>query len=154
MSFSIQWIIPQRILTRFQVLYPIGLAAAIFSMQQEAIPFELTPRSFTLTVFLLIVMVHIVRIMGRYVLSRWPLLPKTVALWLKREKMDAVENDKEPSVLLPWFRMGMRPMPDVCLDRIQMLGTEEGNLGTRALLGRPGEVRNSAPSTPTVVVDF
>src|SRR5256885_1074878 len=35
---------------KFQVLYPVALTAAIFSMQQEAIPFHLNRRSFALAV--------------------------------------------------------------------------------------------------------
>jgi hypothetical protein len=57
-------------------------------MQQEAIPFDLNPRAFALTVFLLIAMVYAIRFVNRYALSRLPLLRRRLTLWIKTEKLD------------------------------------------------------------------
>jgi hypothetical protein len=76
------------LLPYFQILYPIALAAAIFSMQPGAIPFDSTPKSFALAIFILIVMVYTIRLIGRHAQPRWPLLQNPISLWLKRKKLD------------------------------------------------------------------
>jgi len=71
-----------------KILYPTALAAAIFSMQPGAIPFDLTPRSFALAVFILIAIVYAIRFISRHVQPRWPLQQNPIALWLKTKKVD------------------------------------------------------------------
>jgi hypothetical protein len=67
-------------------------------MQPGAIPFDLTPRSFALAVFILIVMVYAIRLVGRHVQPRWPLLQNPITWWLKKEKIsergeETLENE-------------------------------------------------------------
>lgn len=76
----------------FQILYPTALAAAIFSMQPGAIPFDLTPRSFALAVFTLMATVYAIRLIGRHIQLRWPLQQNPIASWLKRKKVDEDVN--------------------------------------------------------------
>jgi hypothetical protein len=64
-------------------------------MQQEAIPFNLNPRSFALTILLLILMVYTIRFVNRHALSRWPLLRRRITLWIKMAKLG--ESGDEPS---------------------------------------------------------
>jgi len=71
-----------------KILYPTALAAAIFSMQPGAIPFDLTPRSFALAVVILIAIVYTIRVISRHVQPRWPLQQNPIALWLKTKKVD------------------------------------------------------------------
>jgi hypothetical protein len=76
----------------FQILYPTALAAAIFSMQPGAIPFDLPPRSFALAVFVLIATVYAIRLIGRHTQLPWPLLQNPISLVLKRKKVDESVN--------------------------------------------------------------
>jgi hypothetical protein len=64
-----------------QIVCPVALAAAIFSMQQEAIPFKQSPRSFAITVFMLMVMVYVTHLFGKYALP--PMWRRIIALWVK-----------------------------------------------------------------------
>jgi hypothetical protein len=57
-------------------------------MQQEALPFQMTFRSFTIVVILLMLMVYAIRLIVKYTLSYWPLLRGQVLLWIKRDKVD------------------------------------------------------------------
>jgi hypothetical protein len=112
-----------------QILYPIGLVAAFFSMQPGAIPFDLTPRSFAISVFILILMVYATRLIGNHIQVSWPSLPNPIALWPKRKKVgeDCGKGPEE------------RPLPT----GIDLAGInhEERHprraCGTRAVLGRP-----------------
>jgi hypothetical protein len=64
-----------------QLLYPFGLAAAVFSMQQAVIPFPQTPKAFGITVVFFIWMVAAIQ---SFVIHAQPWLWKTVKLWLER----------------------------------------------------------------------
>ena len=59
---------------RLQILYPIALTAAIFSMQPRAIPFDLTPKSFPLAVIIQIAVMYAIQFIDRYAQPRWPSL--------------------------------------------------------------------------------
>lgn len=71
-----------------QILYPIALAAAIFSMQPGAIPFDLTPKSFALAIFILIAIVYAIRLLGKHAQPHWPLLRDRIAVRLKKTGRD------------------------------------------------------------------
>ncbi|PVH69933.1 hypothetical protein DL98DRAFT_149862 [Cadophora sp. DSE1049] len=75
------------------VLYPFALAAAIFSMQTEAIPFNLTPRSFAITCLVLIIVVYASRLAGRHFRRLLQLLKRMACSWIKREKIRDVGNN-------------------------------------------------------------
>ena len=64
-----------------QLLYPTGLAAAVFSMQQAAIPFPQTPKAFGITA---VFFIWIVAAIQFFVIHAQPWLWKTVKLWLER----------------------------------------------------------------------
>jgi hypothetical protein len=64
-----------------QLLYPIGLAAAVFSMQQAAIPFPQTPKAFGITVVFFICMVAAIQF---FVVHAQPWLWKMITSWLER----------------------------------------------------------------------
>lgn len=66
------------ILISMQVLSPLALAAIIFSMQQEALPFKQSPGSFVITVFILTVLVYVTVLFGKYALP--PLARRIIAL--------------------------------------------------------------------------
>jgi hypothetical protein len=115
-----------------QVLYPVGLAAAIFSMQQEAIPFKQSPRSFVITVVMLIIIVYATLLFGKYALP--PLARRILAFWVNKpgeagefHKVGAGKENEEAT----------QPMKGPDLGKA--LGDEEQMLeracGTRALLG-------------------
>lgn len=80
----------------------MALAAAIFSMQQPAIPFEQTPRSFGITVFIIMVMVSATQIFGIHALPTVrkalasPL--KRIASWIERSEKEKVHKNKEELV--------------------------------------------------------
>jgi hypothetical protein len=96
-------------------------------MQPGAIPFDLTPRSFALSVFILILMVYAIRLIGRHAPLFWPSLQNPIAFWPKRKKAGE-EIDKSPD-FSPTTRMDLARIND-----------EERNdpraCGTRAILGR------------------
>jgi hypothetical protein len=79
-----------------QVLFPVALAAAIFSMQQEAIPFKQSPRSFVITVFILSILVYVTIIFGKYAVP--PLARRIIAL---RVNMRDEVGDKVGDALQP-----------------------------------------------------
>jgi hypothetical protein len=64
-----------------QCLYPVALAAGIFSMQQGAIPFTQTPKTFAITVFIIMIMVSATQIFGIHAL---PWLRKMITWWIER----------------------------------------------------------------------
>jgi hypothetical protein len=64
-----------------QLLYPIGLAAAVFSMQQAVIPFSQTPKAFGITAVFFICIVAAIQF---FVIHAQPWLWKMVTLWLER----------------------------------------------------------------------
>jgi hypothetical protein len=76
------------------ILYPVALAAGIFSMQQEVIPFDPNPRSFTLVVFALILMVCAIRVVLRHALWCLPALQRRITLRTKSDKLG--ESVDEP----------------------------------------------------------
>jgi hypothetical protein len=81
-----------------KVLYPIALAACIFSMQPNAIPFEMTERSFILTVFVLIFAVYAFRLTGRVLVPRWRPIPIMLMRGLKAhlsKEEDELESQEE-----------------------------------------------------------
>ena len=84
-----------------QILYPVGLAATIFSMQQEVIPFDPNPRSFTLAVIALIVMVYAIRVVLRHASWCLPALQRRITLRTKTDKLG--ERVDEP-VTISTFR--------------------------------------------------
>jgi hypothetical protein len=90
-------------------------------MQPGAIPFDLTPRSFALSVFILILMVYAIRLLGRHVQLSWPLLQSSIALWLKRKEVGE-DIGKFPELSLRRINDEERNDPRAC--------------GTRAVLGR------------------
>jgi hypothetical protein len=99
-----------------QVLYPVALAAGIFSMQQEAIPFKQSPRSFVITVFTLIVVVYATLLFGKYAL---PLLARRIiTLWVKErnevgEVPEILVEDATEDALQPRKGLDMgRPLGD------------------------------------------
>jgi hypothetical protein len=61
------------------VLYPVTLAASIFSMQPTVIPFGLTPTWFCITVFILIGLMFTTY----WIMKNWALWQKKVATGIK-----------------------------------------------------------------------
>ncbi|KAH6696411.1 hypothetical protein BKA61DRAFT_662501 [Leptodontidium sp. MPI-SDFR-AT-0119] len=116
------------------VLYPIALAAAIFSMQPGAIPFDLTARSFVLTIGSMIVMVYIIRFVNKRALSCWPLMQTTFAKCMKKERMRDFFGGGESSVLQSWFGVGVPTTSSAYGDRISAID-QERVLGTSVLRG-------------------
>jgi hypothetical protein len=96
-------------------------------MQPGAIPFDLTPRSFAISVFILILMVYAIRLISRHVQLSWPSLQNPITLWPKRKEVNE-DISKFPEPSLP---------TGIDLARIN---DEERNdsraCGTRAILGR------------------
>jgi hypothetical protein len=80
-----------------QILYPIALAAAIFSMPQEVIPFDPSPRSFMLVVFVLIVVVYVIRVVRRHALWCLPALQRRITLRIKKDRLG--ESVDEPPAI-------------------------------------------------------
>jgi hypothetical protein len=62
-------------------------------MQQEALPFKMSPRSFGFSVPLLIAMVYAIRLIFKYALSKWPGLKRKVRSWIKRDGMNNSSNE-------------------------------------------------------------
>jgi hypothetical protein len=71
-----------------QVLYPPALAAAIFSMQKSAVPFELTPRAFAFALAALFVLVYAIRFVGRRLLPHFRVLKEISAVWFKNRNLN------------------------------------------------------------------
>jgi hypothetical protein len=69
-------------------------------MQPGAIPFDLTPRSFALSVFILILIVYAIRLIGRHVQLSWPSLHNPIYLWPKRKEVGE-DISKFPELSLP-----------------------------------------------------
>jgi hypothetical protein len=109
-------------------------------MQPEAIPFDLTARSFVLTIVWMIVMVHIIRFLSKHALSRWPLLQKAFAIRMKTERLRDSQGDRDSSVLQSWFRVGVSTTSSVYDDRISVMDQEERNLGTQVLRGQSNPI--------------
>jgi hypothetical protein len=63
-------------------------------MQQEVIPFDANPRSFTLVVFALILMVCAIRVVLRHALRCLPTLQRRITLRTKSDKLG--ESVDEP----------------------------------------------------------
>jgi hypothetical protein len=104
-------------------------------MQEEAVPFDMSPRSFGLVVILLMVIVYATQFVIRLViqpaswLSRWPFLRRTITSWIKIAKL---ERDYKP--LESGFQDGFAPTTGVYADRI-MSDEKTNEIGTSALLG-------------------
>jgi hypothetical protein len=109
---------------QYQALYPITLAASIFSMQPSVIPFGLTPVWFCITVFLLIGTMFVVH----WIMKRWTSWRKEIALWMKVNLLEQVGRGLEREHREEF-------MIDVEGDRTRG-DLESLALGTRALLGR------------------
>ena len=85
-------------------LYPVGLTAAIFSMETKSVPFNLTPENFLLTFFSLLIIVYLTRFVGyrvvrsAHIIRRLSLMPWR---WWKagRVDMDNLEIQDEKYVL-------------------------------------------------------
>jgi hypothetical protein len=60
-------------------------------MQPGAIPFDSTPKSFAVLATILISVFYPIRFILRHVQLYWPLLQASIALWLKRKKVDTDE---------------------------------------------------------------
>jgi hypothetical protein len=71
-----------------QVLYPPTLAAAIFSMQQSAVPFELTPRAFFYALVALFIMVYATQFIGRHLLPHFKVLRGISTVWFKNRNLN------------------------------------------------------------------
>jgi hypothetical protein len=102
-----------------QVLYPPALAAAIFSMQKSAVPFDLTPQAFAFALVVLFIMVYVIRFVGRHVLPHFRVLQEISAAWLKNRNL----NGKAHAVVD--IELG-EIMADVSADRI-VVGEETNN---------------------------
>jgi hypothetical protein len=108
-----------------QVLYPMTLAASIFSMQPSVIPFSLTPVWFCITVFILTGAMFVVH----WIIKRWTSWRKEIALWMKVKRLEeeaSCDLEREYSNEI---------MTDVYRDRTRG-DLESLVLGTRALRGR------------------
>jgi hypothetical protein len=68
-------------------------------MQPGAIPFDLTPRSFTIAIFILIATVYAIRLVARYLPPRWPLLRNLITRWLKRKKISGKDEERQENEL-------------------------------------------------------
>jgi hypothetical protein len=116
-------------------------------MQPEAIPFDLTPRAFALSIFGLIAMVYTIRFIGRHIQPCWPLLQNSIALWLKRMKVDeGIDEYSENG-----FRGTFPPRTEIDLDRIideernEPRVNDTRSCGTRAMRGPPVTGPQSQP---------
>jgi hypothetical protein len=106
-----------------QVLYPITLAASIFSMQPTVIPFRLHPFWFLITIFILIGAMCVIY----WFMKKWPSWQNELTVWRKRREYLV---DEEPC--------GLERAPRQCIPSM-FRGRESGdeeNLGTRAMSGR------------------
>jgi hypothetical protein len=132
----------------FQILYPIALAAAIFSMQPGAIPFDLTPRSFAFAVFILIVIVYAIRLIGRHTQPRWPLQQNPLALWLKRKKVDEDVDKFSVNGFGDTFSSPTGISLDAVVDeeRNSLATNDNRACGTRAICGPSGTKLELQPS--------
>ena len=76
------YLLKSRVLSRanylFKFLYPIALAAGIFSMQQTAIPFEQSPKSFVTMVVILMILVYVTNRFGKHAV---PSLRHVIGWW-------------------------------------------------------------------------
>ena len=106
-----------------QVLYPITLAASIFSMQAPVIPFGLHPVWFLITIFILIGAMCVIY----WFMKKWPSWQNEVAVWRKRRQYLV---DEEPRGL---EREPRQFIPSVFRGRVS---DDEESLGTRAMSGR------------------
>jgi hypothetical protein len=95
MVYSLKSQVLSRANYSFQFLYPIALAAGIFSMQQPAIPFEQSPRSFLFTIFILMVMVYVTKLFGKHAM---PTLRKGIGWWVDRRKVVACKVVSEDQI--------------------------------------------------------
>jgi hypothetical protein len=89
-----------------QVLYPIALAACIFSMQVQAIPFKTTPESFIITIIILILITYVIRLTSRYIIPRWALAKRHTSeglrSWLKGSREDKAVDSWVPDAGETW----------------------------------------------------
>jgi hypothetical protein len=107
---------------RSKVLYPITLAASIFSMQPSVIPFGLTPFWFLITIFILIGVMCVIY----WLMKKWASWQSEFAVWRKtRQHLE----EEEPRGL---ERECRQFIPSTF--RCRASGDEE-SLGTRAMLG-------------------
>lgn len=116
------------------IFYPVALSVGIFSMQQAAIPFDLNPSSFVLTVFLLMATIYAIRLVTRHAAHfRWPELARRVGLWITTVKLRE-KGDELPG---NYFR-GVFPSRTGIYPNGIMGGEDRNDLkpyATRALLG-------------------
>ena len=105
----------------FKVLYPIALAASIFSMQPSVIPFGLTPFWFLITIFILIGVMCVIYCS----MKKWASWQNEFATWRKIRQ----HPEEEPRGLERAYRQ-MIPS----LFRRRALGDEESQ-ETRAMPG-------------------
>ncbi len=102
-----------------QVLYPITLAASIFSMQPTVIPFRLQPFWFLITIFILIGAMCVIY----WFMKKWPSWQNILA---DRRKRRQYLVDEEPR--------GLEREPRQCIPSMFRGGKESGdeeNLGAR-----------------------
>jgi hypothetical protein len=64
-------------------------------MQQEALPFKMTPGYFALSIPLLIAAVYAIRRIFKYSILEWPTLKRKVKSWIKADKVDDDSNEPE-----------------------------------------------------------
>ncbi|KAH8751551.1 hypothetical protein BGZ57DRAFT_913389 [Hyaloscypha finlandica] len=73
------------------VLYPITLAASIFSMQASVIPFGLTPFWFLITIFILLGVMCVIY----WFMKKWPSWQNEFAVWRKKRQHLGEEEERE-----------------------------------------------------------
>jgi hypothetical protein len=106
-------------------------------MQPGAIPFDLTPRSFALAVFILIAIVYAIRFISRHVQPRWPLQQNPTGLWLKTKKVDEDVDKTSVNRLGGTFSLPMGINLDRVVDeeRNEPITNGDRACGTRAICG-------------------
>lgn len=117
----------------FQFIYPTALAASIFSMQPDVIPFSQNPKSFALVVFIFIAVIYVIRLFVQYIPLHYTMLLGWARWWNRSDKVQ--ENGQEPTEST--IGDGLSPIAGLRSDRSR--NDEERNdprsLGTRAILG-------------------
>jgi hypothetical protein len=72
-----------------QILSPIAITIAYFSLPQTVVPFQLNSKSFTVSIFIIIAVVRLLFVV-LCALPRRPLWWIKTTAWLKRRQSDAV----------------------------------------------------------------
>jgi hypothetical protein len=109
-------------------------------MQPGAIPFDLTPKSFALAVFILIAMVYAIRFIGRHAQTRWPLQQNPIVLCVKRKKLYEDADKFSVNRLGDTFSLPTGKGLDRIVDeeRNEPITNDDRACGTRAICGPLG----------------